>query len=236
MNGEQEKKTPIWLWIGLGCLIPVILIVGLLGGVAFFGYRTVKNITGDTPEQRTERAKAILGCDQLPDGYFPQLTVSIPFIADFTMLGDKPFDPKSGSHPAPGERGFFYVNSIKGTEQGRQARDVVEGTGDPSEITAQSGLRFGALELIRRGSFAAGPGTVHYSANRGDLSSRNKPVTGLVTLFFVDCPTDKRTRFGTWFGPDPKAAEPVATADFSGTPADEAALREFLARFSFCPK
>ncbi len=235
MNDGQEKKTPVWVWIMLGCLIPVVLIAALIGGVAFVGYRTVKHVTADTPEQRAERALAILGCDKIPDGYFAQVSVSIPFIADFTMLGDRPFDPKQPHNTAPGERGFFYVNSIQGNDKARHARDIVEGNGDATSITGQGGIRVGALELIRRGSFVLGPGTIHYSANRGDLIARNKPVKGLVTLFFVDCPSDKRTRFGTWFGPDPKAAEPVATADFSGTPADEAALQAFLAPFSFCP-
>jgi hypothetical protein len=237
VNGDGEKKTPVWVWIGLGCLIPCILVAVLVGGLAFFGYRTVKHMTSDTPEQREQSAKAILGCDRIPDGYYPQFTMSIPFIADFTMLGDHPFDPKEKGRTSLGERGFFYVNSIKGNDQGRQARAIVEGKEDPSVLTQQGGLRVGALEPIRRGSFAAenGRGTILYSANRGDLTASNKPVKGLVTLFFVDCPTDKRTRFGTWFGPDPKAAEPIATADFSGTPADETTLRAFLSNFSLCP-
>jgi hypothetical protein len=237
-SGSDEKKTPVWVWIGLGCLIPVVLIAVLIGGVAFVGYKTVKHVTADTPEEREASAKKILGTTTIPEGYYPQFTLSIPFIADFTLLGDHPFDPKADRRGALGERGFFYVNSIKGNDQGRQARDIVEGKADAkdvSNITGQGGLRVGALELIRRGSFPAGKGTVLYAANRGDVTSSNKPVKGLVTLFFVDCPSDKRTRFGTWFGPDPKADEPIAAADFSGTPADEGAIRAFLGNFSFCP-
>jgi hypothetical protein len=39
-----------------------------------------------------------------------------------------------------------------------------------------------------------------------------------------------------WFAPDPDPKTPVASANFSGSPADEGALREFMGRFRLCQK
>lgn len=234
---REERKVPVWVWIGLGCLIPVLLVAALLGGAAFWGYRTVKHITSDTPEERAERAKAILGCEKIPEGYYPVLTLSVPFLADFTMLGDKPPVFKEGKGDAIDQRGFFFVNSIRGDRGGQDVRAFIEGKADAGEITGKGGFRVGHdLELIRRGEFAHGPGTLHFAANRGSMSAEGKAIKGIVTLFYVECPGDARNRMGAWFGPDPQPDEPVASADFTGSAADEGKIREFLGNFSLCPK
>jgi hypothetical protein len=39
---------------------------------------------------------------------------------------------------------------------------------------------------------------------------------------------------GIWFGPDPSPDTPASDTDFSGTPADESAVREFMSHFHIC--
>lgn len=235
---DEERKIPVWVWIGLGCLIPIVLVVILFGGAAFWGYRTVKHITTDTPEERAVRAKEILGCAAIPEGYYPVISLRVPFLAEFTMLGDRPVEFKKGhaDHPVR-ERGFFYVNSIKGNRGEADLRKMIEGKADIGEMTSEGGLHVGHdLETIRRGEFPLGTGTVYYAANRGSVDAQGSPVKGIVTLFHVVCPGDQRTRVGAWFGPDPKPGEPIATADFTGSQADEAQIRSFLSNFSLCPR
>jgi len=234
---NEERKTPVWVWIGLGCLIPVVLVAVLIGAAGFWGYKTVKQVTSATPEERAERAMKILGCEKIPEGYYPAFSITVPFLAEFTMLGDKAPEFKGGKGDAVKERGFFYVNSIKGNDDGKNLKDYVEGKAEANEITSQGGLQVGHdLELIRRGQFPFGPGTLRYAANRGSVTAEGKHVKGLVTIFFVECPADTRVRMGAWFGPDPRPGEPAASADFSGSQADEKEIQAFLSHFSLCPK
>ncbi len=59
-------------------------------------------------------------------------------------------------------------------------------------------------------------------------------MEALTTAILVECPDDEPWRLGIWFGPDPTVGRTQAEADSSGSPADEAAIRAFIARFSLC--
>src|SRR6185436_17519625 len=118
-DDEGDKKTPAWVWIAVGCSIPVVILILLFGGTLFFGYRMAKQIAQDTPEQRAERAKDFLGATAIPDGYYPALSISVPFLFEMTMLSDRPFDAlkdKNQHGPAFHERGLIYVKSIRGND------------------------------------------------------------------------------------------------------------------------
>lgn len=68
-----------------------------------------------------------------------------------------------------------------------------------------------------------------------DASHADDRLQAVVAVMGLDCPQDSKMRMGIWFAPPP-AAKPDAAVDWTGTPADEAAIRAFLSHFSPCPK
>ena len=81
----------------------------------------------------------------------------------------------------------------------------------------------------------AGGGKLRYQARRGSLRAEQGKADGIANFFIVECPKDDgRLRFGIWFGPEANPGVPAAEADFTGTPADPQALREFAGHFRLC--
>ena len=237
MNGEERRTSP-WVYVAVGCSIPVLLIVVLLGAVVFWGRSLQKHIESDTPEVRAEKVKQVLGCQEIPEGYHAMMTLSIPFLMDLAILSDKPPDFKNGKNRQAkpfDQRGFIYVKAIRG-RKGKSVQDYINGEADSSEILGRGKIRAGDLEPIRRGSFPLGDMTVHYSANRGSLSAQGYPMKGIVTFVYLECPGDKRLRMGIWFGPESAADKPGQPPDYAGTPADESEIRSFLSHFSPCSR
>lgn len=230
---NEEKKTPAWVWVVLGCSIPVVLIIIFIGGTAIFGYRMAKQISSDTPEQRAERVKDVLGCREIPEGYFPAITISVPFLFQMAMLTDRPFDPKSKDHTVSDEKGLIYVKSIRSKDE-RKLRDFIEGKADPSEMLGQGNIRLGKLTPVGRGSFEGAGGTLHWSSNVGNVQAHGNNINGLVNLVYVECPADSKFRLAVWYGPDPNAGKEPATPDYAGTLADESEIRAFMSQFSLC--
>jgi len=235
MNGfQEEKRTSPWVFVAIGCSIPLLLIVILFGATAFWGWKLKRQIVDDTPDQRAARVKQILGCEEIPGGYHPILTVSVPFLMDLAILSDRPADFKEEHRDPFDKEGFIYVNAIRG-RKGRSLRDYVEGKADSSEFFNQGNVQIGEREEIGRGSFPMDGATAYYVTNRGTLSAEGKAMKGLVSLIYFECPRDQRFRVGVWFGPDPRAGQPPGTpADYAGSHADEAKIREFVAPLAPC--
>ncbi len=235
MNGtHEEKRTSPWVYVALGCSIPLLLIVILFGATAFWGWKLKKHIVDDTPDMRAERVKQVLGCREVPEGYHAMLTVSVPFLMDLAILSDRPPDFKDKKRDPFDKQGFIYINAIRG-KKGKSLRDYIEGKEDASDFFDQGNVRMGDREEIGRGSFPLEGATAYYVTNRGSLSAEGKAMRGLVSLIYFECPGDKRFRVGIWFGPDPRAGQPLGTpADYAGTHADEAEIREFVSPFAPC--
>jgi hypothetical protein len=94
-------------------------------------------------------------------------------------------------------------------------------------------------EFLRRGRIVSGGAggagePLLYSASRSEMNVQGQSISGISSLFLVDCPNRDRTRLGLWFGPDPHPEQPAATADVTGSPADPKALAEFAGHFRFC--
>ena len=123
--------TSIWLWLGVGCALSVLLCCGGGGAVMYFGFRQTVVQTNDAAEV-AKRADEIANFD-LPDGYQPQMAISlqIPFTAT-------PFMTMVGFGPAQGESNLVLIQmgkfvdrdqlkmqmDVQMAQQGKQAKQV----------------------------------------------------------------------------------------------------------------
>lgn len=239
MDGREEQRTSPWVYVAIGCAIPIVLVAVLVGGVALWGYRTARNIQKEMkdPATRAEKVKQVLGSRELPESYHPVMSLSIPFIMEMAILSDREpvFDEDKDKEKDDvfGERGFIYVKSIRGRKH-KKLRDYLEGEANVRELVDTDHIALGDLEEIRRGSFDQQEMKVLYVAHRGSLTTQGKRAEGIVTMLLMECPGDGKQRLGIWFGPEPEAAPPGKPPDYAGTPADESLIRGFLAHFSLC--
>jgi len=245
MNGQPKRTSP-WVWVGAGCLGAVVLAVGALAAVGFFGYRKVKQMETELkdPQARTAKVQKILGTQHLPEGYHAVVGMSVPFVMDMAMLSDVEPDFRDGrQHGALGERGFIYVRTLSAGNDREQLRDYFEGRTDDADVLRRNNIRLDRTgEVLRRGVIDMTDGAkLMYMAQRGQLDMAASRAQGITTVMLLDCKGDTRQRFGIWFGPEPKAAgkpgagkTAAAKPDLTGTPADEGAIREFMDHFRLC--
>jgi hypothetical protein len=236
MNGEKKATSP-WVYVGIGCVVLLFLGVVAVAAIGYGAFRWGKQVEKDLkdPATRTAKVKAVLGADTLPEGYHPMIGLSIPLLMDMAMLSDREPGPDGQAH-GPGQRGFIYVRVLSADSNEKELRDYFDGkTNDDSVLRRNKvNIHVRDQEVIRRGVVETNGYPVMYLAQRGDLQMNETRSQGVHSLLLVDCPQDERMRMGIWFGPDPDAQAPVATADFQGTPADVNALTAFLGHFHLC--
>lgn len=246
-SGPRSEKGPSVLACGCGAIVMLVMVA--FTGLTWWGYRQGKEmerLQGD-PEAREEQVREVLDYDELPAGYYPMMSMSIPMLAEFAMFSDQPLPPpaKDGkeaaerrTHSGFKERGFIFVRMRDWGNSSEETRRFIEGKGpEPDWMEDRTGLESG--EVIGRGVVDVNGLKVPYLAQRGEMNARGDaakgPTKGLVTLMLADCPGVEKLRFGIWFGPDPHAGKPAAQADYTGTQADPKAIQEFAGHFRFCP-
>jgi hypothetical protein len=236
MNGQ--KKTSPWVYVGIGCTVILVLGVAGVGTLGYMGYRWGKQLEQDMkdPVAREEKVKKTLGAAMLPEGYHPVASVSIPFLMDMAILSDRP--PGTDGQPrGMGERGFMYFQLLSPGSDERELRDYFEGKTDDDAVLRRNNmkLRVRNREVIRRGALDMKGYKLMYVAQRGEVEMSDAHTEGVSSFILVDCPQDTRMRMAMWFTPDPDPGTPVKSANFAGTPADEAALNAFMGHFTLCP-
>jgi hypothetical protein len=229
------RKTSPWVYVGCGCALLVLLAIG--AGVLVFkkvaeeGHKFKEGMTN--PRVREERTRALLSYNELPAGYYPVGALSIPFVFDMAMLGDRP--PEATGKPDMGEHGFIFMKlklgHIADTPEGR--RRMLYGANGQAGWEQNSGLKIESHEELANGELNAGGAHLLYRASRGDVQINNRRRQGISSVMLVDCP-DHRIRFGIWFVPDPAPGQPTASMEKAGTPADPQAITAFADHFKFC--
>jgi hypothetical protein len=225
-----QKKTSPWVYVGIGCLIAVVIGVAGVGTVAFYGYRKAKQFGEEMkdPKAREAKVKAILHTDTLPAGYHAVVGLSVPYVMEMAMLSDKEPDP-DGQVKSMGTRGFVYMNVMSQGKDQRELRDFFEGKTDDAEVLRRNNINVHSKEILKRGVIEQRGHKLLYLAQRGDISMSGHSSNGLSSQILVQCGTsDSRMRLGIWFGPDPGGE------DLTGTPADEAAIGQFMSHFQPC--
>lgn len=238
-TGRPRKSgTSPWVYIGCGCAGLVILGMAAMAGFTWFAYRKGKEIeqTWSDPKAREQKSKEVIAYNQLPEGYYPLGALSIPFLFDMAMFGDDP--PPDGAtpddHEGFKERGFLYFK-LRMVGDEKELRDYMSGKGkEPDWMTKGGGPDVRNQEVLGRGELEAAGQKLFYTASRGEVNHDGRHQDGITTMMMIDCPNDKRVRFGLWFGPDPSPGTPAGQVDLAGTNGDPEEIRKFASHFRFC--
>lgn len=238
--GARKTGTSPWVYIGCSCAALVILAMAGIAGVTWITYREGKKLekAWSDPAAAESRTREVLAYDELPEGYYPLGSFSLPFVMDMALIGDDP--PPPGSKPDDRnnggfkERGFIFINLRRFGNSGKEMRDYLEGKGEQPDWM-KGNTEVDTSEVLKRGEVTAKGQRIVYSASRGEVNQGGHSVDGIATIMFIDCPQKDRLRFAIWFGPDPKPGEPAEQVDFTGTNADPEELRKFASHFRFCP-
>jgi hypothetical protein len=133
-----------------------------------------------------------------------------------------------------GERGLVYLVLRRMGKERADLDRYLRGEGPTPDWMGKGNVNVESDEVIRNGQLTAGEAKLAYTARRGKVTTNGENRDGLFTFFLATCPDDKKARIGIWFAPDPARGQPVAEADWTGTPADPAALESFTSHFRFC--
>lgn len=205
MNGAQTQKTSPWLYVlgGCGCLV-VLAVVGVVGFFWWVGNQ-VKEFgeSMEDPVQRLERAREVVGADELPPGYTSGFGMEMPFgVMAIAMIGDQEIaaDDRSGVNIDEDDlfdrRGFIYF-MMKGFAQEQE-----------SENPAEEMMRdYRQDEELSRGTVEAAGGTVEYVLSRGTISREGAPEESYLANLTIDCGTDDAFRNAVWFTAVPGSAQ-----------------------------
>ncbi len=231
----SEKKFP-WGCVLGGCATFVVLTIVVVGGLSYFGVKKAKQFAEDIkdPAARAGKVQEILGADEFPDGYYPVIGISVPFIADFALLGDQP-SHDDGEPDGPREKGFLFVSLISSEEQRREVEDFMEGRRSDTSFLKQQNIHFDVSDELGRGSFEQETQSISWIAYRGEIEISDSKSDGVTSVMVIGCGGEsKRIRMGVLFGPDPHPESEVSEFDPTGTPADEVALDAFMSHLRLC--
>lgn len=230
---RDSNQACIWIAAGCGGAMLVVTIAIVLAG--YFTVQKARQFGEDMkdPVVREQRTLEVLGTDALPEGYYANIGMSIPWVMDFAVISDEP-PGEDGDTDDLGEHSFIYFALPSFGTDKDELRDFFAGETDDAQVLSENNINIDLDEMIRRGSLQAGPQEVMYVANRGELQASGSRSEGLVTMVLADCPNDKRTRMGIWATPDPNPEASTVEADFTGSAADEAAIAAFIGHFDLC--
>lgn len=234
----EKKRTSPWVWVGVGCLVPILLIVMVVVGIGTWGFFQVRDLqeTMEDPVRRNAAAATTLGVESLPDGYHAMMALNAPFgIMRTAMITDRAPD-EDGDLNRFGEHGFVYFDMPGSESRTGRLRDFVAGEGDEPDFFSDNPIRLNAREFIGRGIIEEGGRTLRWVTYRGEVggSGQRDYGEGLGAMVMFDCAGTERIRLGIWFGPDPSPDTAVADADFTNTVADPEALQRFVSPFRVC--
>jgi hypothetical protein len=222
--------------VGCGCLGAIGAIALLVVAVGFWGVQKARQFGEEMadPGARAQKALAVLGASDIPEGYHPVVAFSVPFILDVAILSDVPPD-ESGRPPELGERGFVYVSYPAFGQDQREIRDFFEGKSDSFDELGRHRIDLELQERIANGTISREDDDLLWVSHRGTIETdeAGRSRDGLVALLLIDC-DDSRNRFGIWLGPDPAPDVAVADLDVSGTVADPEAIERFLSAIHPC--
>jgi len=229
-DAQPERRS----LLGCGCGGAVALVLAVIVGLAWYGYRQgdrFREVLAD-PESRAAASREVLGYRELPPGYHPMGGFSVPFVMEMAMLSDRepgPGETVEGPEDAFGRRGFVLMATRSRGGREDELREYFRGERASATFFEEIDRLFASEEALGRGRVEAGGAEVLYVAERGRMELGGAGEPTVLTRLLVECGGDSRLRTALWFEPTPAEG-----GGYQGTPADEAALRAFLDHFRLC--
>ena len=237
-NAPVKKPRSPLFYVAIGCGgLMVLILIGVLvlaGAVMKFGKGVVDDNTD--PARRLANVNKMLGAT--PEGYYPVMVLSIPFMMDMTVLGDHP--PLEDGGVADFDKGFMYFRVIS-NEKSNTAKDFFNGDSKDTSALKGSSINVDVEDVLKRGTVKTAGGTaVQYVATRGTMETqghgKHEGKVGLNTLMYFQCPADTMVRMGVWTMKDPDPGVAAQKLELAGTVADEAEVVKFIAPLAPCGK
>jgi hypothetical protein len=230
MAGRSEESKFPWAWVGCGCLALVAMGVIAVAIPSFLAFKTVKQMAD--PEAVADQAHELLGSGALPDGYAPDLALSVPLIGDVVILsGDR--------------RDFLY---IKGARLRENPERLDSGEIGLLELLRSGRVRMRGVDELASGRFELDEMKVDWIAVTGDIQfegvvSTHDDTHGglhdedeLASVMLLRCPGDRRqrARIALWSEEGPAPQEVGNDRVLEGTVGDGEQIRRFLGSFEIC--
>jgi hypothetical protein len=167
-------------WLGCGCGVLVFLALAAIVGLTWFGYRQGKEMEKNftDPVAREAKAREILPWRELPAGYHPLGSFSVPFLMDMAMFSDQ--EPKAGEQeedrdPAFDESGLFYMKFHPWVSDKPEMLAWLRGeTKEAPGWIRRSQAQMDEEQVAHRGTVESGGRTIVYAVARGS-GQKNQP-------------------------------------------------------------
>jgi hypothetical protein len=230
------KRVPFWAWIGVGCAGTIGAIVLGTAGLFFWGAQWL----GDAaevmldPAERLEKSLEILHADELPEGYYAVLALSI-FGNERAILSSNPWG-EDGGPPDVGERNFFFFANFD--DDAEEWHNFLEDsdTGNMTSVDIADLVFYIADvdlgERVANGVLDRDDDRITWVSHNGTVDHETlgwESDDGLVTLMLFECGVDGPESWaGVWNGPAP------ADVEYTGSVADPAEIESFVAPMHPC--
>lgn len=183
-SNRPRSSSQTMSWLGCGCGSLVFLALAAIVGLTWFGYRQGKEMEKNfnDPVARTAKAREILPWRELPPGYHPIGSFSVPFLMDMAMFSDRAPEPGKADGaedrgPAFDDSGLFYMKFHPLVSDEKELLAWLRGeTKEVPSWIRRSQARMDAEKIAHRGTVEAGGRTIVYAVGRGtDDQDRGKP-------------------------------------------------------------
>lgn len=221
-----------------GCLGATFVFFLALAISGYFIFKKGQEVLHEMEEgikNPEEQALNLLGATQLPEGYYSQMAVRVPFISDFVLISDQPKDleaAEAGNHsPDFAKKGMLYMKFNWAGEKQEEMKAYFEGKSDDASVLNDADINVNVEEVLDRG-ILEGSHPIYYVIYRGSFNSSGNNRDGVSAIFFPNCPTENKTRMGFRYGPEPEKVDGVY--DFTNSIFSKEELTAFFNHFNFC--
>lgn len=169
-------------WLGCGCGTLVFLSLAAIVGLTWFGYRQGKEMERNfqDPAARDAKARAILPWRELPPGYHPMGSFSVPLLMDMAIFSDRAPDPRNRpgrdrDGAAFDESGLFFMKFHPWvSDQDELLRWLRGESKEAPGWIRRSQAQLDPERVAHRGTVEVGGRTLTYAVGRGSASGEGE--------------------------------------------------------------